>query len=166
MLPSTSVDARTDLAGVSATTNRTAPSASGGPSFAGIMISTTGGSTDPRAADRTIAAAAGAAAEDVGILVKLAGAFRDGPPDGSLGVATIDRSGKVIADASLDANGNLSILGSGSFGAASSEVGMSLSAQDGTSWYASAFSELARASYELTALITQSTAAAGVDRAA
>jgi hypothetical protein len=43
---------------------------------------------------------------------------------------------------------------------------MSLSAQGSGSWYANASSELAQATCELNALITQSTAAAGVDRAA
>ena len=99
-------------------------------------------------------------------VAKLSGAFRNGAPDGKLGVATIDRSGNVIADASLDADGNLSVFGSGSSGGTSSEIGMSLSAQGGGSWYANASSELAQATYELNALITQSTAAAGVDRAA
>jgi hypothetical protein len=83
-------------------------------------------------------------------------------------VSTIDRSGNVIADASLDASGNLSVFASGSSGDASSTIGMSLSSQssDGGSWYANASAELAQASYELNSLISQSTAAAGVDRAA
>jgi hypothetical protein len=84
-----------------------------------------------------------------------------------LGVATIDRYGNVIAGASLDANGNLSVFGSGSSGGASSKIGMSLSSPtDGGTWYANASAELAQASYELNSLINQSTAAAGVDRAA
>jgi hypothetical protein len=107
------------------------------------------------------------AENDVDILSKLSGAFRNGAPDGTLGVATIDRYGNVIAGASLDANGNLSVFGSGSSGGASSKIGMSLSSPtDGGTWYANASAELAQASYELNSLINQSTAAAGVDRAA
>src|SRR6201999_4420580 len=127
-----------------------------------ILVSPTGGG---RASVQATAAAASAAKNDVDMLAKLSGAFRNGAPDGTLGVATIDRYGKVIAGASLDANGNLSVFGSGSSGGAWSEIGMSLSAQGGGSWYANASSELAQATYELNALITQSTAA-GVDRAA
>jgi hypothetical protein len=123
-------------------------------------------STNAPATQRATAAAAGAAANDVDILAKLAGAFRNGAPDGALGVATIDSSGHVIADASLDPDGDLSVYGSGSAGDASSTIGKSLSSQGGGPWYANASSELAQASYELNALITQSTAAAGVDRAA
>ena len=164
MLSSIAADVRTDLAGSSSTTSKSAQPASGGSSFADILIASTGGATDARASNRATAAAAGAAAEDVGMLAKLAGAFRNGAPDGTLGVATIDRYGNVIADASLDTDGNLSVFGSGSSGGASSKIGMSLSAQGG-SWYANASSELAQATYELNALITQSTAA-GVDRAA
>jgi hypothetical protein len=82
-----------------------------------------------------------------------------------MGVATIDSSGHVIADASLDSNGDLSVYGSGSSGDVSSTIGLSLSSQGGGSWYANASSELAQASYELNALMVQSTAAAGVDRA-
>jgi hypothetical protein len=165
MLSSIAADARTDRAG--STSNRAAQPASGSQSFGDILISTTGGATDVRATDKATAAAAGEAAQDVGMLAKLSGAFRNGAPDGTLGVATIDRSGNVIADASLDANGNLSVFGSGSSGSASSEIGMSLSSPgDGGTWYANASSELAQASYELNALIAQSTATAGVDRAA
>ena len=165
MLSSIPADVRTDFAGWSSTTSKSAQPASGGSSFADILIASTGGATDARASNRATAAAAGAAAEDVGMLAKLAGAFRNGAPDGTLGVATIDRYGNVIADASLDTDGNLSVFGSGSSGGASSKIGMSLSAQGGGSWYANASSELAQATYELNALITQSTAA-GVDRAA
>jgi hypothetical protein len=167
MLSSILADARTDLVGAAATTNKPAQSIGRGPSFGDILISTngTGGSTNAPATKRATAAAAGAAANDVDILAKLAGAFRNGPPDGTLGVATIDRTGHVIAEASLDSNGDLSVYGSGSSGAASSTIGMSLSSQSGGSWYANASSELAQASYELNALMTQTTTAAGVDRA-
>jgi hypothetical protein len=136
-----------------------------GPSFADILVSSTGTSNSKSVAQAT-AAAAGAAANDVDMLSKLAGAFRNGAPDGNLGVETIDSSGHVIAGASLDADDDLSVYGSGSSGSASSTIGMSLSSRVGGSWYANATSELAQASYELSALITQSTAAAGVDRAA
>jgi hypothetical protein len=168
MLSSIAADVRTDLAGASSTTSKSAQPASGGFSFSDILVSTTGagGAPDGRASEQATAAAAGAAENDVDILSKLSGAFRNGAPDGTLGVATIDRYGNVIAGASLDADGNLSVFGSGSSGGASSEIGMSLSAQGGGSWYANASSELAQATYELNALITQSTAAAGVDRAA
>jgi hypothetical protein len=168
MLPSIAADVRADLAGSSSTTSKSAQPASGGFSFSDILVSTTGagGAPDGRASEQATAAAAGAAENDVDILSKLSGAFRNGAPDGTLGVATIDRYGNVIAGASLDADGNLSVFGSGSSGGASSEIGMSLSAQGGGSWYANASSELAQATYELNALITQSTAAAGVDRAA
>ena len=168
MLPSIAADVRADLAGSSSTTSKSAQPASGGFSFSDILVSTTGagGAPDGRASEQATAAAAGAAENDVDILSKLSGAFRNGAPDGTLGVATIDRHGNVIAGASLDADGNLSVFGSGSSGGASSEIGMSLSAQGGGSWYANASSELAQATYELNALITQSTAAAGVDRAA
>lgn len=165
MLSSILADTRTDPAGASATTNRPAQSASDGSSFADILVSTTsGGTPDGRATEKAIAAAASAAANDVDILAKLSGAFRNG----ALGVSTIDRSGNVIADASLDASGNLSVFASASSGDASSTIGMSLSSQssDGGSWYANASAELAQASYELNSLISQSTAAAGVDRAA
>jgi hypothetical protein len=167
MLSSIAADVRTDLAGASSTTSKSAQPASGGFSFSDILVSTTGagGAPDGRASEQATAAAAGAAENDVDILSKLSGAFRNGAPDGTLGVATIDRYGNVIAGASLDADGNLSVFGSGSSGGASSEIGMSLSAQGGGSWYANASSELAQATYELNALITQSTAA-GVDRAA
>jgi hypothetical protein len=169
MLSSILADTRTDPAGASATTNRPAQSASDGSSFADILVSTTsGGTPDGRATEKAIAAAASAAANDVDILAKLSGAFRNSAPNGALGVSTIDRSGNVIADASLDASGNLSVFASGSSGDASSTIGMSLSSQssDGGSWYANASAELAQASYELNSLISQSTAAAGVDRAA
>ena len=168
MLSSIAADVGTDLAGSSSTTSKSAQPASGGFSFSDILVSTTGagGAPDGRASEQATAAAAGAAENDVDILSKLSGAFRNGAPDGTLGVATIDRYGNVIAGASLDADGNLSVFGSGSSGGASSEIGMSLSAQGGGSWYANASSELAQATYELNALITQSTAAAGVDRAA
>lgn len=167
MLSSIAADVRTDLAGASSTTGRPAQPTGGGSSFADILVSSAGGAIDARAADRATAAAASTAAEDVGMLAKLSGAFRDGAPNATLGVATIHRSGNIIADASLDANGNLSVFGSGSSGGASSSIGMSLSSQaDGGSWYANASGELAQASYELNALITQSTAAAAVDRAA
>jgi hypothetical protein len=166
MLSSIAADVRTDLAGSSSTTSKSAEPASGGFSFSDILVSTTGGAPDGRASEQATAAAAGAAENDVDILSKLSGAFRNGAPDGTLGVATIDRYGNVVAGASLDADGNLSVFGSGSSGGASSEIGMSLSAQGGGSWYANASSELAQATYELNALITQSTAAAGVDRAA
>jgi hypothetical protein len=168
MLPSIAADVRADLAGSSSTTSKSAQPASGGFSFSDILVSTTGagGAPDGRASEQATAAAASAAENDVDILSKLSGAFRNGAPDGTLGVATIDRYGNVIAGASLDADGNLSVFGSGSSGGASSEIGMSLSAQGGGSWYANASSELAQATYELNALITQSTAAAGVDRAA
>jgi hypothetical protein len=173
MLSSIFADTRTGLAGASATTNKPAQAVSSGSSFSDILVSTTGagGAPDGRASEQATAAAAGAAENDVDILAKLSGAFRnggpDGAPDGTLGVATIDRYGNVIAGASLDANGNLSVFGSGSSGGASSEIGMSLSSpsDDGT-WYANASAELAQASYELNSLISQSTAAAGVDRAA
>jgi hypothetical protein len=168
MLSSIAADVRTGLAGASSTTSKSAQPASGGFSFSDILVSTTGagGAPDGRASEQATAAAASAAENDVDILSKLSGAFRNGAPDGTLGVATIDRYGNVIAGASLDADGNLSVFGSGSSGGASSEIGMSLSAQGGGSWYANASSELAQATYELNALITQSTAAAGVDRAA
>ena len=168
MLSSIAADVRTDLAGASSTTSKSAQPASGGFSFSDILVSTTGagGAPDGRASEQATAAAASAAENDVDILSKLSGAFRNDAPDGTLGVATIDRYGNVIAGASLDADGNLSVFGSGSSGGASSEIGMSLSAQGGGSWYANASSELAQATYELNALITQSTAAAGVDRAA
>jgi hypothetical protein len=168
MLPSIAADVRADLAGSSSTTSKSAQPASGGFSFSDILVSTTGagGAPDGRASEQATAAAASAAENDVDILSKLSGAFRNGAPDGTLGVATIDRYGNVVAGASLDADGNLSVFGSGSSGGASSEIGMSLSAQGGGSWYANASSELAQATYELNALITQSTAAAGVDRAA
>ena len=168
MLSSIAADVRTDLAGASSTTSKSAQPASGGFSFSDILVSTTGagGAPDGRASEQATAAAASAAENDVDILSKLSGAFRNGAPDGTLGVATIDRHGNVIAGASLDADGNLSVFGSGSSGNASSDIGMSLSAQGGGSWYANASSELAQATYELNALITQSTAAAGVDRAA
>ena len=168
MLPSIAADVRADLAGSSSTTSKSAQPASGGFSFSDILVSTTGagGAPDGRASEQATAAAASAAENDVDILSKLSGAFRNDAPDGTLGVATIDRYGNVIAGASLDADGNLSVFGSGSSGGASSEIGMSLSAQGGGSWYANASSELAQATYELNALITQSTAAAGVDRAA
>jgi hypothetical protein len=167
MLSSIAADARTVLAGASSTSGSAAEPASGSQSFGDILASTTGAgsSTNAPAAQRATAAAAAAAANDVNILAKLAGAFRNGAPDGALGVATIDRSGHVIADASLDSNGDLSVYGSGSSGDASSTIGIELSSK-GDSWYANASSELAQASYELNALITQSTAAAGVDRAA
>jgi hypothetical protein len=42
---------------------------------------------------------------------------------------------------------------------------MSLSSQGGGSWYVNGSSELAQASYELNALMTQTKIAAGVDRA-
>ena len=168
MLSSSFVDTRTDLAGGSAATNKPAQAAGGGSSFADILISTTftGGAAGGRATEQATATAAGAAANDVDILAKLSGSFRNGAPDGTLGVATIDRSGNVIAGASLDANGSLSVFGSGSSSDASSTIGMSLSSQSGGSWYANATAELAQASYELNSLIGQSTAAAGVDRAA
>jgi hypothetical protein len=168
MLPSIAADVRADLAGSSSTTSKSAQPASGGFSFSDILVSTTGagGAPDGRASEQATAAAASAAENDVDILSKLSGAFRNDAPDGTLGVATIDRYGNVIAGASLDADGNLSVFGSGSSGGASSEIGMSLSAQGAGSWYANASSELAQATYELNALITQSTAAAGVDRAA
>jgi hypothetical protein len=168
MLPSIAADVRADLAGSSSTTSKSAQPASGGFSFSDILVSTTGagGAPDGRASEQATAAAASAAENDVDILSKLSGAFRNDAPDGTLGVATIDRYGNVIAGASLDADGNLSVFGSGLSGGASSEIGMSLSAQGGGSWYANASSELAQATYELNALITQSTAAAGVDRAA
>jgi hypothetical protein len=168
MLSSIFADTRTDLLGASATTNKPAQAVSSGPSFSDILVSTTGagGAPDGRASEQATAVAAGAAENDVDILAKLSGAFRNGAPDGTLGVATIDRYGNVIAGASLDVNGNLSVFGSGSSGGASSEIGMSLSAQRGGSWYANASSELAQASYELNSLIGQSTAAAGIDRAA
>src|ERR1700753_1952644 len=97
-------DARTNLVGAAATTNRSAQSVGSGPSFGDILISTnsTGGSTNAPATQRATAAAAGAAANDVDILAKLAGAFRNGAPDGTLGVESIDRTGHVIAGASLD----------------------------------------------------------------
>jgi hypothetical protein len=76
----------------------------------------------------------------------MVGAFRNGAPDGALGVETIDRTGHVIAGASLDSNGDLSVYGSGSSGDASSTISMSLSSQGGGSWYANASSELAQAS--------------------
>ena len=164
MLSSIFADTRTDLAGASGTTNKSAQSVSGGSSFSDILVSPTGGG---RASVQATAAAASAAENDVDMLAKLSGAFRNGAPDGTLGVATIDRYGKVIAGASLDANGNLSVFGSGSSGGASSEIGMSLSSpNDGGTWYANASAELAQASYELNSLISQSTSAAGVDRAA
>jgi hypothetical protein len=165
MLSSIPADVRTDLAGWSSTTSKSAQPASGGFSFSDILVSTTGagGAPDGRASEQATAAAA---ENDVDILSKLSGAFRNSAPDGTLGVATIDRYGNVVAGASLDADGSLSVFGSGSSGGASSEIGMSLSAQGGGSWYANASSELAQATYELNALITQSTAAAGVDRAA
>jgi hypothetical protein len=165
MLSSIPADVRTDLAGWSSTTRKSAQPASGGFSFSDILVSTTGagGAPDGRASEQATAAAA---ENDVDILSKLSGAFRNSAPDGTLGVATIDRYGNVVAGASLDADGSLSVFGSGSSGGASSEIGMSLSAQGGGSWYANASSELAQATYELNALITQSTAAAGVDRAA
>jgi hypothetical protein len=168
MLSSIPADVRTDLAGWSSTTSKSAQPASGGFSFSDILVSTTGagGAPDGRANDQATAAAAGAAENDVDILSKLSGAFRNSAPDGTLGVATIDRYGNVVAGASLDANGSLSVFGSGSSGGASSGIGMSLSAQGSGSWYANASSELAQATYELNVLITQSTAAAGVDRAA
>jgi hypothetical protein len=168
MLSSILADARTDLLGAAATTNKSAQSVGRGPSFEDILISTngTGGSTNTPATRRATGAAAGAAANDVDILAKLAGAFRNGAPDGALGVATIDSTGHVIAGASLDSNGDLSVYGSGSSGDASSTIDMSLSSQGSGSWYANASSELAQASYELNALIAQSTAAGGVDRAA
>jgi hypothetical protein len=156
-------------AGVSLPLSRSVNSASGPTSFADILVSTTGagGASDGSATQRATVAAANAAANDVDILAKLSGAFRNGAPDGMLGVATIDRSENVIADASLDSNGNLSVFGSGSSGRASSTIGMSLPPQsDGGSWYDHASAELAQASYELNSLVTQSTAAAGVDRAA
>jgi hypothetical protein len=168
MLSSISADTRTDLAGAPVTTNRPAQSASGGSSFEDILVSTTtSGPPDGRATEKATAAAASAAANDVNILAKLSGAFRNSAPDGALGVSTIDRYGNVIADARLDTSGNLSVFASGSSGDASSTIGMSLSSQsgDGGSWYANATSELAQASYELNSLISQ-TAAAGVDRAA
>jgi hypothetical protein len=169
MLSSIFADTRTDLAGASATTNKPAQAVSSGSSFSDILVSTTGAGSGPdgRATAQATAAAAGAAANDVDMLAKLSGAFRNGAPDGTLGVATIDRYGNVIAGASLDANGDLSVFGSGSSGDASSEIGMSLSSpNDGGTWYANASAELAQASYELNALYSQSTAAAGVDRAA
>lgn len=152
--------APTDFARTSSTSSRSAQSTSGGASFADILVSTTGGGTDTRAADRATAAAASEAAEDVSTLAKLSGAFTGSAPNGTLGVETIDSSGNVICDAKLDPNGNLSVFGSSTFGGAASTIGMSLSPQsDGGTWYAHASAELAQASYELNSLINQSTAA-------
>jgi hypothetical protein len=167
MVSSIFADARTNLVGAAATTNKSAQSVGSGPNFGDILISTNsaGGSTNAPATQRATGAAAGAAANDVDILAKMVGAFRNGAPDGALGVETIDRTGHVIAGASLDSNGDLSVYGSGSSGDASSAISMSLSSQGGGSWYANASSELAQASYELNALMTQTKTAAGVDRA-
>jgi hypothetical protein len=157
--------ATTAIGAIASASGRPTNATGASSSFADILVSTTGTSNSRTAAQAT-AAAAGAAANDVDILSKLTGAFRNGAPGEALGVETIDSSGDVIAGASLDSDGDLSVYGSGSSGDASSTIGMSLSSQAGVSWYANASSELAQASYELNALITQSTSAAGVDRAA
>jgi hypothetical protein len=165
-------DSRTVFAGASSASSRSSQSASGGTNFADILVSTTGagGPAEAAADGQATAAAANAAANDVSMLAQLTGAFRNGAPNGTLSVATIDRSGRAIAGASLDTNGDLSVFGSGSSGAVSSTVTMSLPSQaDGGTWYAHASAEIAQASYELNSLISQSTAASnnpGVDRAA
>src|ERR1700753_2043066 len=104
MVSSIFADARTDLVGAAAATNKPAQSVGSGPSFGDILIATNspGGSTNAPPTRRATGAAAGAAANDVDILAKLLGAFRNGAPDGTLGVESIDRTGHVIAGASLD----------------------------------------------------------------
>ena len=165
MLNSAVTGPTTAIGATSSASGRPANATGASSSFADILESTSGTSSSRSAAQATATAAA-AAENDVDILSKLTGAFRNGAPAGALGVETIDSSGHIIAGASLDTDGDLSVFGSGSSGDASSTIGMSLSSQAGNSWYANANSELAQASYELNALIAQSTAAAGVDRAA
>src|SRR3981189_1326979 len=125
MLSSIFADTRSGLPSASATTNKPAQAVSSGSSFSDILVSTNGAGRAPggRAGQQATAAAAGAAENDVDILSKLSGAFRNGAPDGTLGVATIDRYGNVIAGASLDADGNLSVFGSGSSGGGASNIG-------------------------------------------
>jgi hypothetical protein len=144
-----------------------ANSATGSVSFADILTLTAGTACmgDTRAAARATGAAA-AAASDVDMLSKLVGAFGDTGPGSKIGVATIDQSGRVTADASLGVEGDLSVFGSGASGETSTAIDISLSAAVGSGWLANASSELAQARCELNALIRQSTAAAGVDRAA
>src|SRR6202012_2746330 len=88
-------------AGASLPLSRSSNSTSGSTAFADILVSTTsaGGASDGRAPAQAPAAAAGAAANDVDILAKLTGAFRNGAPDGALGGATIDGSRHVVAEA-------------------------------------------------------------------
>src|SRR3981081_3141623 len=147
MLSSICADTRTGLAGASTTTNKPVQAVSSGSSFSDILVSTTGagGGPDGRATEQAPAAAAGAAANDVDMLAKLSGAFRNGAPDGTLGVATIDRYGNVIAGASLDANGNLAGGVAGAAGGAASQSCRSCAAPpDGGTWYANASAELAQ----------------------
>jgi hypothetical protein len=162
MLNAIAGDPRT---GVSAASSSGRTAGTGGSAFEDILVSSTGTSG---ASARATATAATAASADVDGLSKLVQALGANAKGADVGVKTIDRSGDVIAGASLDASGDLSVVGTGSFGNATSSIDMSLSAGDG-SWYANASSELAQASYELNALAAQSMAAAGVlgvDRAA
>lgn len=100
------------------------------------------------------------------MLSQLVGGFGDAGPSAMIGVATIDRSGRIIADAFLGTDGGLNVFGSGSSEGAASTIDMTLFDDAGSgSWLAGASSELAKARYELNALVAKSTAA-GVDRSA
>jgi hypothetical protein len=110
-----------------------------------------------QAANQSVAAAAGSALDDVNELAKFAQAIGGNSDQKPVGVFTIDRSGKILSEASLDGDGDLSVYGSGSSGGATSEIEMYVPAANGGSddWSAAASNGLAQAAYTLNSLIAQ-----------
>jgi hypothetical protein len=96
-----------------------------GANFSDLLVSTSSGQgSGATASAQSVAAAASAAAIDVDGLQKFSKAFGSNPNHYRIGMQTIGSDGRVIAGASLDGDGDLSVYGSGSSGDTSSSLDM------------------------------------------
>ena len=123
-----------------------------------------------KAANQSVAAAAGAALNDLSSLASDVKALGDNPYHLQVATFTIDPStGQTISSASLDDRGDLEVHSRGSSNGASTQICIFLTGTQGASWGSQASANLAQAAYSLNSILdklSSSASSATVDASA